>query len=32
MRPECSVIDEDGQLSIGKFPSVGDTRSEVLRT
>ena len=27
MRPKCTVIDEDGQLAIGKFPSVGDTRS-----
>ena len=36
MRPKRTVIDEDGQLAIGKFPSVGDTRSvtrgEVLRT
>ena len=30
MRPKCSVIDEDGVLSIGKFPSVHDTR-EVTR-
>ncbi len=33
-RPKCSVIDEKGQLSIGKFPSVTDeravTRGEVL--
>jgi len=27
LRPKCSVIDDDGTLSIGKFPSVGDTRS-----
>jgi serine/threonine-protein kinase HipA len=27
MRPKCTMIDEDGRLSIGKFPSVGDTRS-----
>ena len=27
MRPKCTVVDEDGWLSIGKFPSVGDTRS-----
>lgn len=27
MRPKCSVIDESGRLAIGKFPSVGDTRS-----
>lgn len=27
MRPKCTVIDEDGHLAIGKFPSVGDTRS-----
>ncbi len=27
MRPKCTVKDEDGCLAIGKFPSVGDTRS-----
>lgn len=27
MRPKCSVLDESGFLAIGKFPSVGDTRS-----
>lgn len=27
IRPKCTVLDEDGWLSIGKFPSVGDTRS-----
>jgi serine/threonine-protein kinase HipA len=26
LRPKCTVIDEDGQLSIGKFPSVTDDR------
>src|SRR6202012_1229086 len=34
LRPKCSVIDEDGVLSIGKFPSVDDdravTKGEVL--
>ncbi|MGC7403227.1 type II toxin-antitoxin system HipA family toxin [Pandoraea pneumonica] len=34
MRPKCSVLDEDGHLAIGKFPSVEDdrsvTRGEVL--
>jgi serine/threonine-protein kinase HipA len=34
MRPKCTVIDEAGRLSIGKFPSVNDTvnvtRAEVL--
>ena len=34
MRPKCTVIDEDGRLSIGKFPSVNDerpvTKGEVL--
>lgn len=34
MRPKCTVIDEDGRLSIGKFPSVTDerpvTKGEVL--
>lgn len=34
MRPKCTVVDEDGWLAIGKFPSVGDTlsvtRGEVL--
>lgn len=27
MRPKCTVVDEDGWLAIGKFPSVTDTRS-----
>lgn len=27
MRPKCTVVDEDGRLAIGKFPSVNDTRS-----
>lgn len=26
LRPKCTVIDEDGQLAIGKFPSVHDER------
>ena len=34
MRPKCTMVDEDGWLAIGKFPSVGDmcgvTRGEVL--
>lgn len=34
MRPKCTVLDADGALSLGKFPSVGDeravTRGEVL--
>jgi serine/threonine-protein kinase HipA len=34
MRPKCTLIDEDGALSLGKFPSVSDeravTRGEVL--
>jgi serine/threonine-protein kinase HipA len=34
LRPKCSVVDEKGQLSIGKFPSVSDdravTKGEVL--
>lgn len=34
MRPKCTVVDEDGHLAIGKFPSVKDdrsvTRGEVL--
>jgi serine/threonine-protein kinase HipA len=27
MRPKCTVLDDNGQLAIGKFPSVADTRS-----
>lgn len=27
MRPKCTMTDEDGWLAIGKFPSVGDSRS-----
>ena len=27
LRPKCTLVDEDGRLAIGKFPSVGDTRS-----
>lgn len=34
MRPKCSILDEDGHLSLGKFPSIKDernvTRAEVL--
>ena len=34
LRPKCSVVDDDGRLSIGKFPSTGDeravTKGEVL--
>jgi serine/threonine-protein kinase HipA len=34
LRPKCTVIDDDGRLSIGKFPSVADdravTKGEVL--
>lgn len=34
VRPKCTVVDDEGRLSIGKFPSVGDeravTRGEVL--
>jgi serine/threonine-protein kinase HipA len=34
LRPKCTVIDEKGRLSIGKFPSVADeravTKGEVL--
>jgi serine/threonine-protein kinase HipA len=29
LRPKCSLIDADGTLAIGKFPSVADTRSVV---
>ena len=34
LRPKCSILDEDGALALGKFPSVKDersvTRGEVL--
>jgi len=26
LRPKCSVVDDDGTLSIGKFPSINDDR------
>ena len=26
MRPKCTVVDEDGRLAVGKFPSVNDER------
>lgn len=29
LRPKCSILDVDGSLAIGKFPSVKDTRSIV---
>jgi serine/threonine-protein kinase HipA len=29
LRPKCTVLDVDGTLSLGKFPSIGDTRSIV---
>jgi serine/threonine-protein kinase HipA len=27
MRPKCTVNDDNGQLAIGKFPSISDSRS-----
>lgn len=34
MRPKCTVVDDDGRLAVGKFPSVQDerpiTKGEVL--
>lgn len=27
LRPKCTLLDEQGRLAIGKFPSVGDERS-----
>lgn len=34
LRPKCSILDDDGALALGKFPSVSDersvTRGEVL--
>lgn len=34
MRPKCSILDEQGRLALGKFPSIQDersvTRAEVL--
>jgi serine/threonine-protein kinase HipA len=27
MRPKCTIVDQDGRLAIGKFPSIGDARS-----
>jgi serine/threonine-protein kinase HipA len=27
LRPKCSVLDDDGHLAIGKFPSVSDQRA-----
>jgi serine/threonine-protein kinase HipA len=27
LRPKCSVVDDDGMLSIAKFPSISDERS-----
>lgn len=30
LRPKCTVIDEQGHLSIGKFPSVADERAVTL--
>jgi serine/threonine-protein kinase HipA len=29
MRPKCTVLEEDGSLAIGKFPSIKDERSIV---
>lgn len=29
LRPKCAILDQDGSLAIGKFPSVNDTRSIV---
>lgn len=30
MRPKCTILDVDGALSLGKFPSVNDARSVTL--
>jgi serine/threonine-protein kinase HipA len=34
LRPKCTVVDDEGRMSIGKFPSIGDeravTKGEVL--
>jgi serine/threonine-protein kinase HipA len=27
IRPKCTILEEDGRLAIGKFPSIGDARS-----
>jgi serine/threonine-protein kinase HipA len=27
LRPKCTLLDVDGHLAIGKFPSIGDSRS-----
>jgi hypothetical protein len=27
MRPRCTIVDQNGRLAIGRFPSVDDTRS-----
>ena len=29
LRPKCTVLDTDGALALGKFPSISDTRSIV---
>jgi serine/threonine-protein kinase HipA len=29
LRPKCTVLDKDGALALGKFPSISDTRSVV---
>jgi serine/threonine-protein kinase HipA len=29
LRPKCTVLDMDGALALGKFPSINDTRSVV---
>ena len=30
MRPKCTVIDEDGALSIGKFPSISEVNTGLI--
>jgi serine/threonine-protein kinase HipA len=27
LRPKCTILEQDGRLAVGKFPSVGDDRS-----
>lgn len=29
LRPKCTVLESDGSLALGKFPSIGDTRDIV---
>ena len=31
MRPKCTIVDDDGWLALGKFPSANDKERDIVR-